>query len=85
MVKVEVGSFGTTGPLQSMQREDSIDSFKGRGQIASGGTGTASSGRGSTRPTMASTLQSTARRKRKDRESDVDDNQAQSSRKKHRG
>jgi len=86
MFKVEGNSSsGMMGHPMSMHREDeSADAFRSRGQTVSGGAATASGGRGSTRLTMASTLSAATRRKRKDRDSDVDDNLAPSSKRKSR-
>jgi len=69
-------------PVSIQREDDSADAFRSRGQTVSGGVATA---RGSTRSTMASTLSAATRRKRKDRESDVDDNQAPLNKRKNRG
>jgi len=86
MFKVEGNSSGgMMGHPVSLHREDEgADAFRNRGQTVSGGAAIASGGRGSTRLTMASTLSAAARRKRKDRESDVDDNPAPLSKRKSR-
>jgi len=75
MIKVEPGSLaaqqGSMGPPpQPVQREDSVDAFKGRG----------SSRRGSNVP--GATISS---RKRKDRDSDVEEPPGTTGRKKTRG
>lgn len=82
MFKVEGLSHGM---MASTHREDDPEAFRGRGSIGSGGTGIASGGRNSARTGMTSVLPAIPRRKRKDRESDVDDNLAQSNRKRGRG
>lgn len=83
MYKVESGSgaivAGNMGPPQPVVREEGIDTFKGRG-----GGGGVTRGGGRTTSTSSATLPS-MRRKRKDRDSDAEENMALSSRKKSKG
>jgi hypothetical protein len=82
MYKVEPGLSGVTGnmgPPQLVIREEIEDTFKGRG----GAGGTIRGGGG--RTSAASSTLPFVRRKRKDRDSDVEENMATSGRKKTRG
>ena len=85
MYKVEPGTGtqlqpvpGNMGPPQIVGREESVDIFKGRGAVGS----QAGAARGSRTQTI---LPPNPRRKRKDRESDAEENIAPSGRKKTRG
>lgn len=84
MFKVDGNSSsGTTGLIQ--REEESVEVFKARVQMTSGETASGSGRRGSSRPSVTSTIATATRRKRKDRESDVDDNPTALRRKKGRG